>query len=170
MPNALPDSFWTIIDTARSGMADPNESISSEKLEEHLKTLSDAELLQFEKDFYQGLINLNDWKLWGAGYVMAGGMGDDSFHYFRAWILGRGREAYETALTNPDDLGKYVNDEDDFDNEALEYVALEILESRGIEEDPREDFEVTADDAPRGEQWAEDELDEKYPVLSARFG
>jgi hypothetical protein len=32
---------------------------------------------------------------------IAGGMSDDSFHYFRSWIVGK--NAFEVAMTDPDD-------------------------------------------------------------------
>ncbi len=170
MANPLSDSFWQIIETARASNENSNQSLEPEALQDQLEEMSDEQVAQFARDFYQGLINLNDWRLWGAGFVMAGGMGDDSFHYFRSWVIGRGQEAYETALNDPDNLGKFADDEAEFDNELLEYVPLEVLEARGVEEDPREEFDVTADDAPRGTPWDEESVYELYPKLSARFG
>jgi hypothetical protein len=75
----------------------------------------------------------------------------------------------EQALTDPDGLGPFV-DTEEVDNELLEYVALEILESRGVEEDPREDVERSADDEPVGEAFDEDTVDEAYPRLAEQFG
>ena len=81
-----------------------------------LKSKSIAEVVAFASEFYQGLIDLNQWSVWGAGYVMAGGMSDDGFHCFRSWILGKGQEAYEIAMNSPDDLGQFATPNDVFDN------------------------------------------------------
>jgi len=82
--------------------------------------------------FYEKLCDLNQWRLWAAGYVIAGGMSDDSFHYFRSWILGKGRDVFEVAMKDPDELGPFV-DNNDVDNELLEYAALNVLNERTIE-------------------------------------
>jgi hypothetical protein len=152
-------TFWEIIEESEGN---PN------KLSLVLAKRSSDEIVAFGREFNQALIELNRWEIWGAGYIMAGGMSDDGFHYFRSWIIGRGKEAYETALSSPDDLGKFAEPGDDFDNESLEYVALEILEERGVP-DPREDFDVFPNDQPTGEAWDEEDVFEKFPKLSAQF-
>jgi len=152
-------NFWP---TIKESGGDP------EKLKALLKEKLNEDVIAFGRTFYQLLINLNRWEIWGAGYVMAGGMSDDSFHYFRSWIIGKGEEAYETALKSPDDLGRFAGEDDDFDNELLEYVAVEVLEERGVE-DPRESPDGFADDEPKGEEWDEDEVYAKYPKLAAQF-
>lgn len=43
-------------------------------------------------------------ELWAAAYVVRGGCGDDSFHYFRCWLTTRSRKTYYNALDNPDSL------------------------------------------------------------------
>jgi len=43
-------------------------------------------------------------------YVITGGMSDDSFHYFRSWILGKGRNLFEVAIKDPNELGPFVDD------------------------------------------------------------
>lgn len=162
---AIDDQFWKIIDEARAIQGNPEASLDPDVLKKVLSNLSDDEVIAFMKEFYQALINLNTWKLWGAGFVVVGGMSDDGFHYFRSWIIGRGKAAFEMALSNPDGLGPFLGDDDELDNELLEYVALDILESRGNETDPREDFDDSADDEPTGEAWDEDSVFELYPSL-----
>jgi hypothetical protein len=39
-------------------------------------------------------------------------------------------------MKNPDELGPVV-DNNEVDNEVLEYVAVNVLEQRGVEEDPQ---------------------------------
>ncbi len=152
--------FWEVIQ--ESG-GDPI------KLYSVLAKRSSEDIVSFAREFNRALIKLNQWEIWGAGYVMAGGMSDDGFHYFRSWIIGRGKDAFETALVSPDDLGKFAALDDEFENESLEYVALELLEEQGVP-DPRGEFDVFPDDRPSGEAWNEDEVFAKYPKLAAQFG
>ena len=159
----LSNQFWDII----SAISDESGA-TPEKLVSHLKSLPDDAVVSFRKEFYQGLMNLNRWDIWGAGYVMAGGMGDDSFHYFRSWIIGKGKSAYETALRSPDDLGPFASEDDEFESELLEYAVLDVLEERELE-DPADEFEGSPDDAPEGEAWDEDNVYDLYPKLSEQF-
>lgn len=43
-------------------------------------------------------------ELWAVAYIVRGGCGDDSFHYFRNWLVKRGKSIYYNALDNPDSL------------------------------------------------------------------
>jgi hypothetical protein len=157
--------FWELIDEARDDTAPTAPSAAPEDLSDVLDELSDTELLGFHRAFLEQLIRLNDWKVWGAGYVAEQGMSDDAFHYFRSWLIGKGKDAVSTALTAPDDLADFLGDDDEeLDNELLEYVALDLLESRDLEPD---DDDLDPDDAPEGEDWDEDEVDAKYPRLAA---
>lgn len=164
--------FWDFIERARAGKGlgeGERASASPEVLKAVLNTLSNEEIAEFLRFFCTELIRLNRWEIWGAGYVIAGGMSGDSFHYFRSWLIGKGPAAVEQALTDPDGLGPFV-DTEEVENELLEYVALEILEGRGVEEDPREDVEGSPDDEPTGTAFDEDTLEEVYPRLAEQFG
>ena len=165
-PATRDDSFWKLIDESRVG---DSATATPERLAGTLKRLNDDEVLDFGLTFYEKLCDLNQWRLWGAGYVIAAGMSDDSFHYFRSWIIGKGKAVFEVAMKDPDELGPYV-DTDEVDNELLEYVAVKILEERGIEEDPRDRSDRRADDEPTGEPFAEETVAGSYPKLSALFG
>jgi hypothetical protein len=113
-------------------------------------------------------VELNRWDLWGAAYVIHGGMSDDSFHYFRSWLIGKGQTAVTQAMTDPDGLGPYIDDPEEVDNELLGYVAHEILEGRGLP-DPREEFEHSPDDEPTGTPFEEETVADQFPKLAATF-
>ena len=163
--------FWSLIDRARPAAAEDSPvrpSASPEGLRAVLEPLSNEEIAGFGHFFSTQLIRLNHWKLWGAGYIIAGGMSDDSFHYFRSWLIGKGAAAVEQALSDPDGLGPYIDDPE-VENESLEYVALEILEGRGVEEDPRDDVDESPDGEPQGEAFDEDTVYAAYPRLAEQF-
>lgn len=81
MPIISDEQFWSLVDQVRAGNA---ASASPERLRNLLSRLSNDEILDFGHIFYEKLCDLNQWRLWAAGYVIAGGMSDDSFHYFRS--------------------------------------------------------------------------------------
>jgi hypothetical protein len=97
-------------------------------------------------------------------------MSDDAFHYFRSWIIGHGKAAYDIALSSPDDLGQFYGGEDDeFDNELLEYVVIDVLEERGVEDDPRDTADGNADGTPRGTEYDPNTVHAQFPKLAAQF-
>ena len=85
--------FWQMIDLADS----PTD------LHRRLAALEDPDLVDFEVHHRQAFADSYDWGLWGAAYVIDGGCGDDSFDYFRAYLISRGRTVFETALDDPDE-------------------------------------------------------------------
>lgn len=157
------DRFWALIDQARAGS---QASASAQQLTRVVEGLNSSEIQDFSYAFYEKLCDLNHWRLWGAGYVISGGMGDDSFHYFRSWIIGKGKAVFEVAHTNPDELGPFV-DTREVDNELLEYVPLNVLKKRGIKEDPRDQSDRSPDGKPEGEPFDEDTVAASFPRLSS---
>ena len=157
--------LWKIIDLARVDNKPITPSASPEALKRVLDGLPTADVQDFLHEFDRKHIELNRWDLWDAGYVIHGGMSDDGFHYFRSWIIGKGRDCFEVALRNPEGLVPFL-DNLEVDNELLEYVALEVLESRGIDPDPRDGIDGVADGEPLGERFDEDTVESRYPALA----
>jgi hypothetical protein len=160
--------FYEIIDSARDRPASASTpSADPNRLKTELAKLGDDDVFAFGAAFHLELIRLNRWPVWDVGYVAAGGMSDDSFHYFRSWLIGKGSAAVEQAVSDPDGLVAYLDDSD-LDNELLEYVAIDLLDERGIDSDPRDSSPESADDPPRGVQ-VDDEtsLAVHYPRVTA---
>ena len=158
------NNFWNHLEAARAGNGPMAPSANPAKLKQVLDKLTVLEVESFCKEFYSKLIELNRWDLWGAGYVITGGMSDDSFHYFRSWIIGKGKECYEVALADPNGLSRFIDDAE-VDNELLEYASLQVLESRGSKSDPTSEIAESADDEPKGEAFDEDTVEERFPAL-----
>jgi hypothetical protein len=51
----------------------------------------------------------------------------------------------------------------------LEYVAVKVLEERGVEEDPRDHSDRRADDQPTGNPFDESTVAAEFPRLAAQF-
>jgi hypothetical protein len=160
------EQFWGLIDRARDGRA---ESADADRLAAVLRPLSTDEIAAFGLMFYEKICDLNSWPLWGAGYVIAGGMSDDGFHYFRSWIIGKGKRVFDLAVANPDALGPDVDDPE-VENEAIEYACLDLLEDRGITDDPRDRSSRQADGTPSGAAFDESKVQIVFPKLNALFG
>jgi hypothetical protein len=163
-PDITDERFWSIIGDAREGNA---ASAHPKALSRVLSLLGDEEVSAFGHMFYEKLCALNFWRLWAAGYIIAGGMGDDSFHYFRSWIIGKGKDLFDAAMKDPDGIGPWIDDRE-VDNESLEYVAVEIMEKRRGG-DPRELSDCKPDAIPRGQPFEEDNVAELCPKLASLF-
>jgi hypothetical protein len=155
------NEFWALIDRSRDEDAEQEKA-----LEELLTGRPRDELEAFDRIYREQLARAYRWDLWGAGYVIAGGMSDDSFDYFCDWLIGRGREVFERALDDPESLADVA--EDDVEAEGLRYAVQEAYEATHDDELPISGPERP--DEPAGEEWDEDEVYERYPRLAAKFG
>lgn len=157
-------TFWGLIDRARSGRA---SSADAEALRTVLDGESNEAVAAFGEAMGRQMARLYRWPVWGAAYVIQGGASDDLFLYFCEGLIGRGREAVEQALADPDGLGPYVSDEpEENENEGLAAVAFEVLERRGVEGS----LDYYPQGEPEGEPFDEETVYEAYPKLAARFG
>lgn len=99
-----------------------------------MERLLDADpeaVLDFARHFEARYNRAYTWELWGAAWVLLDGASDDAFDYFRCWLIGQGREVFEGALHEPDDLADLLgpfDDEIDGDGEELGYAADEAYE------------------------------------------
>ncbi len=115
-----------------------------EKRVEGLNEISTENLIQwcfFNEIFYK---KAHKYSIWCAAEIVRGGCGDDSFHYFRNWLILQGFDIYKNALENADTLLKifqrprYKN-RDDIQNDSFIFEIEKILEIRGIK-----DYEIWA--------------------------
>ena len=159
------NEFWSVIDRSREGGADEQE----ERLQELLTGRPRDELEAFDRIYREQLVRAYRWDLWGAGYVIAGGMSDDSFDYFCGWLIGQGRDVFEAALADPESLADVpAAAEEEVESEGLRYAVQEAYESTHGEELPIGG--PTPPSEPAGEAWDEDDVDSRYPRLAAKFG
>lgn len=99
------DTFWESIERAKRHM-DSDGSIAlalGAELKKH--SLDDSVMFGQIYDVYHKLSDR--WLLWCAGNLFNEGLSDDGFHYFRSWLIGRGRDAFYEVMSNPDSLAYY---------------------------------------------------------------
>jgi hypothetical protein len=103
------DGFWALIHATRRQDWDRYESADCEPhvaaITAALGKLPPQEIIAF----YRILDELvwreaYSWELWAASYQLNGGSSDDTFLYFRLWLVGQGRMAFEAATRDPDSL------------------------------------------------------------------
>ncbi|WP_323377157.1 DUF4240 domain-containing protein [Streptomyces smaragdinus] len=131
--------FWELIDRTRELTGgDPEEH--ADALVDALKQLDPDAVLDFARHFESRMNRSYRWDVWGAAWVLMDGASDDAFEYFRCWLIGRGRDVFEGALHEPDDLADLLDDfdeETDGEAEALGYVSDEAYEQlTGLEAPP----------------------------------
>jgi predicted DNA-binding WGR domain protein len=124
------NEFWSLIERARKNSEDHEAQM--ELLGEYLQNRSVEDIVAFEHILQEMLAISYQTNLWGAAYLINGGCSDDGFDYFRAWLISKGKNIFQSALANPDDLSRYIHD-DDFDFREYECEALLGVSSMAFE-------------------------------------
>ncbi|MGC5362415.1 DUF4240 domain-containing protein [Streptomyces sp. DT24] len=166
--------FWEIIDSTREA-ADGDPEDHADLLVERLVRLDPESVLDFARHFEARYNRAYRWDLWGAAAVLLDGADDDAFDFFRYWLIGQGREVFESAVHDPDSLAELLDDfDEELDGEAedLGFAADEAYEQLtgavtpdlGIAPQPEE---------PEGTPVAltdDTALAARFPELWERFG
>ncbi|GAA3043493.1 DUF4240 domain-containing protein [Kitasatospora sp. NPDC006786] len=165
--------FWQIIDDTRDDAdGDPDEQ--ADLLVERLLQLTPDDVIDFARLFQARFQRAYRHDLWGAAYLMLDGASDDTFDYFRSWLIGQGREVFEGGLTDPDDLADLLpefDEEEDGEAEDLGYAADEAYERlTGL---PLPEVGVRQPERPAGPVLDFDDPDvmaKRFPKLWERYG
>ncbi|TKV59179.1 DUF4240 domain-containing protein [Nakamurella flava] len=162
------DGFWRLVDEARAGSSALDESTVG-RLRVLLDGLSPRSTLDAVRIHDELVRRAYTWDLWAAGYLVGGGMSDDSFWDFRQWLIAMGRATYERVLADPDALVDVSTDMEEIDSGLGEIYGYEFVQAA-----ERKQLEVptgeAGSDEPRGEEFPEDDDDwfaEHFPRLWA---
>ncbi len=154
-----PQTFWSMIEA----------STTPHGLHSRLLQLDNDELVAFERLHEDHVRRAYSWDLWGAAYLINGGCSDDTFEYFRAALIARGRATYERALQDPDSLAE-VDFGPDEEWEDWMSPTMHVVRARagkyGFAGSPTGPAPTT----PSGTKWDEDELPRRFPRLAAKHG
>jgi len=163
--------FWDLIQKSLEG-SEGDLDAQKYLLVGSLVELQEEDILDFANTFnkYYCLSYKSD--LWAAAYLINGGCSDDGFDYFRAWLISRGKAAFEAATKDADGLAELD------DIEEIEEAEFEDILSVGYDayklKTGKDDFHslVKKISYPAIEiDWEEDDeiLAEMLPKLSAIF-
>lgn len=173
-------AFWHLIEQA-SAAAPADHAGQAQYLVTALAARPPEDIIGFELTLRQLLIEADDYGIMGAQKIIDGYVTDDSYLYFRCWLIGQGEAVFTAALHHPDSLAAVVPGPYDCDFEALLYVATKAYEQqtgRAEAEDetfPRAvalhqglDYDFAAPPTT-GTDWEEEELPKLLPKLWKKF-
>ena len=99
----MPDQrFWALVEATTAFENDPERQLAA--LHDVLGKLPIDEIEAYESAFDALMKRSYSWDLWGAAYVVHGGASDDSFEYFRCWLISKGQGIFEKVMADPDGL------------------------------------------------------------------
>jgi len=122
--------FWEIIEKAKNG-SKGNMHRQQELLIGQLSKLSDEDILNFYtiQCFYYDAADKE--RIIIACAIVNDGTSDDSFEYFRGWLIAQGETVYKSVLLNPDNLADVCEPSGQlFDFEEMSYIAREAYNKK----------------------------------------
>lgn len=156
--------FWQLIEYSRENSGGDLDEQAAD-LTDLLSELPPDQILAFDRTFHRLLNDAYRWDLWAAAFIINGGCSDDSFEYFRCWLIAQGERVYREALADPESL--IGRAEPDAEAESMLYAAgdaYEVETGRKLTE-----MHAPQPEQPAGEPWEENQLKTMYPRLWAAF-
>ena len=164
------ERFWLLIESARHDAPVDDEAFLS-RLYAALAELEPEEVLEFRDALATTLERANSFLLRGAAFVINAERSEDGFEQFRGWLVGRGREVFESALEDPESLAELVPESPQFAAlmEELLYLPVYVYEEQtGKEIELPESWQTGLVSEPAGEPLDEAELETLFPKLWER--
>jgi hypothetical protein len=164
MPMMDEKRFWDLIAPSIRHSQDEQQLA----LQADLERLEPDEILAFHSRLWDLLGRAYRVDLWAAAYLIRGGCSDDSFLYFRCWLLARGKKVFEAALADPDSLVDVVDAAGRYNLELILSVPRRAWESRASSSDgdapsfhqAAKKFPGTTSPRPQGEDFNFDDAAE----------
>ncbi|PZG00672.1 DUF4240 domain-containing protein [Micromonospora deserti] len=99
------DDFWRLIDRARSGGGGEPRAVAARAVA-LLAARDPGDIVGYAQHQTRVLAASHRADLWGAAYLINGGVSDDGFDQFRGWLMAQGREVFARAVADPDSLAE----------------------------------------------------------------
>ncbi len=97
------DEFWLFLERSAREPGSPQERTGW--LEDKLSHVSRTHIADFQARLDAARRPIDTYATWGAAcQIMDGLCSGDDFWYFQPWLIGQGREWYEHAVRDPDNL------------------------------------------------------------------
>ncbi len=156
--------FWELIE--ESAKESEGNSDFSDTLKDRLEAMGMPEIKKFQKILLEQINELEHWDIWALAYIVRKGCGDDAFDYFKAWVISKGKEAFESIKYMQIEKFNILFENYDPQFEEFMYVAQEAYENKKNEMMP--DIRIKAHKI-QGKEWTEDKICESYPELCKMF-
>lgn len=172
--------FWELIGSAKKKGDDPEEQV--EWLISHLSRKPVRDIIEFDfilQNYHHSSYTSD---LWAAAYIVMGGCSDDSFDYFRAWLIFQGKDVFEAAIRDPEAIIpalQLIEEGEVPELEDLLFVASSAYEEKtGLDFDQYDNLYHQTKDGPYvfpdiEFNWDEDDeegLKNKFPKLWELYG
>lgn len=165
-------NFWNLIERAR-GNSEGDVETQCELLVEQLATRPVSDIFTFGQWLDEMLRRSGTSDLWAAAYIICGGCSDDSFEYFRAWLISRGQSTFERAVQDPESLARIipVDATDEVEAESILGVASSAYQRKTGKSDYYQACPPITPSPPVEPEWEEDreELARMFPKLVERY-
>ncbi|MCI6320774.1 MAG: DUF4240 domain-containing protein [Clostridiales bacterium] len=124
------EQFWRIVDDVRSSADPKNQRTVLFALQEQLRKLPSAEIMEWQEifQFYDDAAYRDE--LWAASGAMGAHCSDDGFMDFRSWLISQGRDVYMAALRDPESLAEVDTEGQSLNFEQYAYVAPKAYAQR----------------------------------------
>ncbi|MBD2714174.1 DUF4240 domain-containing protein [Microvirga sp. STR05] len=172
------EQFWQLVEAAKTE-AQGDQQLQEQILIDHLAQLEPAQIVAFECRLRECLLEADHFNIIAAQKIIDGYVSDDTYLYFRCWLIGQGETVFTNALQNADSLAS-VMDEGYQDFEELLYVATKAFEQRTGKTDEDDTFprsiaseqglDYDFGSETKGEDWTENQLPKMLPKLWKKFG
>ncbi len=121
------DIFWAIVERSLQNSTSSNGQLAY--LTSELEALSPSDIVAFQKRMNILFNDINTSKLWSVAFSIKNGCSDDSFDYFKSWVISKGKDIYYVAKNNPDRLADTTYAEY-CEFEIFGYVAIDAFEKK----------------------------------------
>lgn len=162
--------FWAVLESTAPESSEFNGRGSGphvEAIQAALRKLPPAQIVAFDHFLRRQLDAAYRWDLWAVAYIAMGGCSDDSFEYFRLWLIAQGRDYFERALRDPPRAVDTFDRGRDGSCEELLYAAGEAYTALTGSQIPRAGLALSR--TPKGTPWGEGDVASLYPELARRF-
>lgn len=95
--------FWKIMDYAFAKAKFDNK-LKEQTILDQLTKVTPDQIQQFEIIFQQMNQKASTWNNMAAHTIIEGGSSDDTYYYFRCWLISLGQKNFDATIKNPDYL------------------------------------------------------------------
>lgn len=171
-------SFWKMIEATSVRSSIDTDQLAS-ILEQQLSKMSRTEVIDFEIILREKIFEADHFNVMVAQKIIDGYVSDDSYLYFRCWLISLGKEAFYGTIKSTDYLAGIINKDITPEFENLLYITTSAFSKiTNKEEDDSFPRNIAADkglnyDAlgleTKGEDWTEEDLPKRAPKLFNMF-
>jgi len=176
--------FWKIMDYAFA-KAQFDNKLKEQAILDQLTKLTPDQIQQFEIIFQQMNQKASTWNNFAAHTIIEGGSSDDTYYYFRCWLISLGQKNFDETLKDPDYLASLdipINKKYGYGEAIFEELipmsdkAYSIVTGKQTEDEtfPRafaqkKGLFYDSNTDIKGKEWTDDDLPKIAPKLYKKF-